>query len=62
MIKFLIQLLVWSVAISSLLKYLAPALVDLGTLPPLRMQAIAICVVSLPVVFYGLIIWAKPRT
>lgn len=58
---FLAQLLGWSVAISGLLKYIAPSLIDWDTLPALRLQVIALSVVSLPVIFYGLVIWSRPK-
>jgi len=57
--RLFLGLSITSLIISAILKYLAPALIDLELLPNLRMQAIAICAVSLPVICFAILVWEQ---
>jgi hypothetical protein len=59
--RLFIGLSITSLIISAGLKYLAPNLVDLELLPNLRMQAIAISTVSLPVVCFAILVWGESK-
>jgi hypothetical protein len=57
--RLLFSLSFASLIVSAIIKYLAPELIDLENFPQMRMQAIAICAVSLPVLFYGMFVWLE---
>jgi hypothetical protein len=45
--------------LSAVIKYLLPEWIDLASLPQIRMQAIAICAVTLPVICFAILVWEQ---